>query len=77
MPFQTRWMGFTLKHTSVLSNNKGREMWSQVVWRDTVAHEPQGFHPVLEPTRRCGCGDLAEPQAPNRSLGGTPTFPSL
>lgn len=67
--------GLHMKHTSVLSNNKGRETWSQVVWRDTVAHEPQGFHPVLEPTRRCGCtgcGDLAGPQAPPTALWGEP-----
>lgn len=71
-------MGFTLKHTSVLSNNKGREMWSQVVWRDTVAHEPQGFHPLLELIRRCGCagcGDLAGPQAPTALWGEPRPFP--
>lgn len=80
MPFQTHLMGFTLKHTSVLSNNKGREMQSQVVWRDTVAHEHQVFYPVLKPTRRPGCpsvwhDQLAGPQAHNYYLGGTEPSP--
>lgn len=41
-------MGFTLKHTSVLSNNKGRETQPQVVWRDFCGSRAPGFPPCLK-----------------------------
>lgn len=41
-------MGFTLKHTSVLSNNKGRETQPQVVWRDFCGSQAPGFPPCLK-----------------------------
>lgn len=45
-----------------------------------MAHQPQGFHPVLEPTRRCGCAGCGEvilqgPKHPTVLWGEPQPFP--